>query len=278
MKDKQYEILTPENSMLKDLVESIYFIEKEKIIKNYIVYPHTNCNLSLFLGADIKADDYKVVINKNTTKNYLSIIAKRTNSFLEVEYADDYVYQVAINFKPIGICCFSDFIFNSINNFYTITSFDKEAKNLFSKLTLCENKAEKLEFVEKFLMEKFKPIPNLSQLLKAVKLLKDFESKLSIIDIAKNVNLNQKQLNRDFNKYIGCSPAHFRRIERFRRSINYYTNTKMKNNLTKLAHKFEYTDQAHLINEFKKLTSHTPKIFFKNLSILANGKILWKVI
>jgi AraC-like DNA-binding protein len=277
MKDSSYEILIPETSILKDLVESIYFIEKEKAIKNYIVYPHTNCNLSLLMGVDLNINDYKVVINKTTARNYSSIIAKRTNCFLEVEYTDDCVYEVAINFKPIGICCFSNFIFSSEKNFYTITSFNNDVPNLFSKLTLCESKTEKLKLVEQFLMAKFNPIPNLVALLKAVKLLRDFENKFSIIDIAKSVNLNQKQLNRYFNKYIGCSPAHFRRIERFRRSINDYVNPEVKNNLTKLAYKFEYTDQAHLINEFKKLTNDTPKIFFKNLSVLGNGKILWKV-
>jgi AraC-like DNA-binding protein len=278
MKNIPYKISTPTSSILKDLIASIYIVEKGTAIKNYFVYPHTNCNLSLFFGANINIEGYKVIIDKAVSNIYSSIIAKRTKCFLEIEYVNNNFYEIAINFKPLGISCFSDFSFDSKNNFYNLSLFNIEDQQKI--LDLLERKEDNKIFkiIENLLLQKYKPIPKLNYLVNAVKLLQDFENKISITDLSKIIHLNQKQLNRYFNKYVGCSPAHFRRIERFRRSIQEYLNPELENTLTKLAYKFEYSDQAHLINEFKKLTSYSPKKFFKNLSVFANGKILWKVI
>lgn len=270
-------IFYPQNTILKDLIASIYFIEKGEGIKTYIVYPHTNCNLSIFFRADIILEKEKVIITKNKTNNYTAIIAKRTKIPLEIIYENEPDYEIAINFKPLGICCFSNFTFDSSSNFYRVPSFNEDAPSLFSKVFSSAGHEERIKYIEQFLLQKYAPIHRITDLITARNKLANFKSKVSVSDIAKSVNISQKQLGIYFNKYVGCSPAHFRRIERFRKSLNEYTNLISKKNLTQLSYEAGYTDQAYLIKEFNHFTEQNPKTFFKTVSLLANRKILWKI-
>jgi AraC-like DNA-binding protein len=48
-----------------------------------------------------------------------------------------------------------------------------------------------------------------------------------------------------------------------------------KTKMTELSYIIDFFDQSHMITTFKSLTGYTPKIFFKNLVTIDQGKIHW---
>lgn len=49
-------------------------------------------------------------------------------------------------------------------------------------------------------------------------------------------------------------------------------------NLTNIGYEEGYYDQSYLIKEFKKITKHNPKDFFKSTSKVDGDKIIWEIL
>ena len=69
----------------------------------------------------------------------------------------------------------------------------------------------------------------------------------------------------------------YRRIYRFRNSLTNKLNTSQLKNLTEITYEEGYYDQSYLIKEFRKITNHNPKDFFKSLSKVDGDKIIWEI-
>ena len=87
-----------------------------------------------------------------------------------------------------------------------------------------------------------------------------------------------KTFQRHFIKHMACTPVEFRRIMRFRNAIDSKLNTKDLKTLTDLTYENNYFDQSYFIKEFKKLTHHSPKKFFKAVKQLDGEKIIWEIL
>jgi AraC-like DNA-binding protein len=80
--------------------------------------------------------------------------------------------------------------------------------------------------------------------------------------IAEKLNYDYTYLSNLFSEVKGITIQHFiikHKIERAKELILYD-----ELNLTEIAHKLNYSSVAHLSNQFKKVTGHTPT-YFKNL-------------
>jgi len=76
---------------------------------------------------------------------------------------------------------------------------------------------------------------------------------------------------------MGCSPVEYRRICRFRSSLTNRLNNSHFKNLTEISYEEGFYDQSNFIKEFKKITNHNPKDFFKTTSIIDGDKIIWEI-
>ena len=83
-------------------------------------------------------------------------------------------------------------------------------------------------------------------------------------EIAKEFGWVSRNFNRHLNREIGFSFDTFRRVHRFARILKcLQVNPGVR--LTELAYQFEYTDQAHFIKDFKRMTDHTPGELLKTI-------------
>jgi AraC-like DNA-binding protein len=62
---------------------------------------------------------------------------------------------------------------------------------------------------------------------------------------------------------------------RFRNSIKEKQKKRSFQNLTGLAHAMDFFDQSHMIKDFKSLTGHNPKDFFRKIQSPENSSINW---
>lgn len=85
---------------------------------------------------------------------------------------------------------------------------------------------------------------------------------LKIEDLSNRVFISQRQLEREFKAKVGISPKHYLRIFRINEVLRLLNNDQTID-LTSVAYYCGYSDQAHFINDFKKITGEKPSIFIK---------------
>jgi AraC-like DNA-binding protein len=75
-------------------------------------------------------------------------------------------------------------------------------------------------------------------------------------------HLSDRHMRRLFNRYVGVSPAYFKRIVRHQKAIK-ALNGNPYQDLAGLSAKFGYCDQSHFIHEFKRFHGMSPVRFLK---------------
>jgi AraC-like DNA-binding protein len=266
--------ISPSSPMLKKYIECFYFYEgKSNSTFSYVAFPHFNTGLSFFKGASVHRQNWSLQISENTDKGvHIEILGKYTTPVL-IEYKGQ-MSEISIVFKPAGLNrFFKDNYFSlapkfsqALNN----TVWSKFGNSLFSS-------EDDISKIESFLLSQFFDDPALSSIENSLRLLENSNEQFSIADIANKVGLNLKTFQRHFQKQMGCSPVEYRRICRFRSSLtNKLKNTQLKN-LTKITYEEGYYDQSYLIKEFRKITNHNPKDFFKSTSKVDGDKIIWEI-
>jgi AraC-like DNA-binding protein len=100
----------------------------------------------------------------------------------------------------------------------------------------------------------------------AIKLIRETKGKYSIDTLCEKLNLNYKQLERQFLKTIGTTPKVFSKTTRF---LNLCHHLKDYENLTmtQLAIDMGYFDQAHFNKDFKAFSGLTPREFFQQNNV-----------
>lgn len=84
----------------------------------------------------------------------------------------------------------------------------------------------------------------------------------TVADVARKVNLSERQLTRSFHDILGLHPKRFQRISRLRRSV---IAAKAGMSLVEAAIEGDYADQAHFTREVKALTGATPRAILPNV-------------
>jgi AraC-like DNA-binding protein len=239
-----------------------------------LAFPHYNCGLSFFRGVDIQRNHFQINLVESSESNVkIELLGKYINPLM-IEYSGK-IQEISIVFKPLGINRFIR------NNYQSIApNFSQEFKNkvwqLFGeKLFTSENRIKSLE---EFLISEFKEEIEIKKVEASLELLENLDVNYSIAAIAEKLGYNLKTYQRHFTKHIGCSPIDYRRIFRFRNSIAAKLNAKELKSLTDITFENNYFDQSHFIKEFKRLTNHNPKKFFKSVSQFEGEKIVWEIL
>ena len=84
---------------------------------------------------------------------------------------------------------------------------------------------------------------------------------LSVGEMALECNLSVRQIERDFKSLSGFSPRLFSKLTRFRALVENFPG---KNSIADLAYEFNYYDQSHFINDFKRFTGLSPTQYIKD--------------
>jgi AraC-like DNA-binding protein len=224
-------------------------------------------------GASVQRQDWTLQISENRTDSvHIEILGKYTTPvFLEYKGT---LREISVIFKPLGINRFLK------NNYLSLAPhFSQELVNdVWRKLgeTLFSGDDDICK-IESFLLSQFYDYPEFSTIDKALRLIENSDEKMAISTIASEVGLNAKTFQRYFQKHMGCSPVEYRRIFRFRSSLTNMLNSAEWKNLTDITYEGGYYDQSYLIKEFRKITNHNPKDFFKSTSKVDGDKIVWEI-
>ena len=269
------ETFVPISKKLKEHIELFYVFKADKPDTfSHLAFPHINTAISFFNKATIQREGFHLSVNFNTKAlPCIEILGKYTSPVF-VDYKGDFE-EIAIVFKPLGVNHFIEEDLYSVASNASQSYKNKDWNEL--AVTLFSNTENKIEALELFLLSKLKTSEVLQEMLKINHLFDPQLFDYSIEEIAEQSNLNLKTFQRHFTKHFACSPSEYKRIIRFRNSLNSKLLSKEFKSLTSLSYENNYCDQSHFIKEFKKLTYLNPKDFFNKIELIDDQTIIWEI-
>lgn len=172
--------------------------------------------------------------------------------------SDGSLEMIVTVFYPHTISLFIDTPPSAFYNL-EISGYDIENRRLneiATKVFDCESTSGGIRILEEWLMTKIKPSLNIERIVHSLgKLL--LNPSTSVITLADTACLSKKQYERIFHEYAGMNPKEYARIVRFQKSMRMLQLG--NHNYAEIAAAIGYSDQSHMIREFKSMSGHTPK-------------------
>jgi AraC-like DNA-binding protein len=192
-----------------------------------------------------------------------TIISGLSHTFSDVG-TDGEAGVIFVTFYPGKACHFMRFPLSEIENRSVDLGdvFNREIREIEEKLFHAETAESKIGLVEEFLINHFSAIPVYDQFLitRGIDLVKRYSPTMTAVELAEELCVTTKTLERKFAGYIGKTPKQFIRLMRFQKIIAGLTKNK-ESSLTDFAYQNGYYDQSHFIRDFKAYTGYTPKGF-----------------
>jgi|GEM_PF-3193499 len=269
------ELLLPRDPIISKYVSSIYIFEKGGEPVKYTSYPSPNVATALMRNAEITDTKYGSSIKASTEQNYIVIACPRLYYPITMEYTE-MVDEIAINFTPVGFLTYTQCPHQERMKHMKFQTWDGDMKELFDNVFSTKEKATRLNMIETFLQKHYVQLEDEPAIDKVVEMLSDMHNNDNVERIAEKASLHYKDMYRKFKKLVGCTPAHYRKIVRFRQSVYAKLNSTDLVRLTDLCYAYDYTDQSYFIKQFHELTGENPKAFFKGISPIVKNQIFWK--
>lgn len=165
----------------------------------------------------------------------------------------------AIRFYFWAVQLFSDETMNkSLNTFVETDAFFKNLRRDFQKILLDSPlMIDRVSKAEQYLLKKLNLNKQNNNVMNAVYKLLTSKGTASISDISEFTAISQRQLERLFLEHVGVSPKKLSGLIRYQ----YLWQEILSNshfNMQDSVFKYGYTDQAHLLKDFKKYHTMTP--------------------
>lgn len=247
-------LVTPKSPLLRKFIQYFSFVENrdDEYSKSSTCYPNTNFCLGIYKGSTVveSSDHHFQVLPYNNFNSYLSGIYQKP---MNVHYMGAF-RGLWLNFEPLGLEMLSGkkvsedlFIHNAIE-----TLLPKNWSKLYELAFSNKNPHSCAKMIEKFFLSNM-PLNNKIEYVPFNKI------QAKNIDDLKDVYYKSySSINRIYKNSLDISPKEFLNVLRFRKSVEQIHST---SKLTDIGYKEGYSDQSHMIREFKKYTSLTPKNF-----------------
>ncbi|MBF7092114.1 AraC family transcriptional regulator [Flavobacterium sp. ALJ2] len=211
-------------------------------------------------------------------QNYLpsSFLYGQLNGFKDI-YSGSEMSIVIVVFQPNGINQLLGIISSELRD--TIITIDDifglEGIELQEKLSEQATIQERLKLLNHFFktLEAKKPMSN--QLIAAASL--DFiiktKGQFSLKQLVDYTGYTERHIERKFTECVGLNPKKFGNIVKIHGFLKLLKNKSQDTNLTTISYDAGFSDQSHLIREFKKHTGMTPREYLYNAGKLTNNFI-----
>ncbi|WCL50624.1 AraC family transcriptional regulator [Leptospira sp. GIMC2001] len=178
-----------------------------------------------------------------------------------------YVDTFSIRFYPYGFAHLVKTQLKTLANKETPIDFlfpKDMANELEYSIINAKNTEQRIEIFENFLRSLITKPLEIDALVKSTldTIIESIGSQSINGILDEKISLRRK-LERKFTKYIGVSPKQLGRLIRFQAALKLLLSGESEN-LTDIAHQFEYYDQSHFIKDFKDFTGISPKNFLNN--------------
>lgn len=171
---------------------------------------------------------------------------------------------VLVMFSEMGFAHFSKTpaheLFGKSISLFDLFSKDKITETE-ERLALASDDRERIEVIERFLLEHLRELENDKLIADALRLIEASRGTIRIATLARELATSQSPLEKRFRARVGTSPKKFASIVRFNHILASMDGSLPVSDLLYETHFF---DQAHFIREFKRFTGQPPETFRRN--------------
>ncbi len=262
------------NLALQPYIDYYYLLstEGDTATVTYQAFPSINTPVCFFNDCVIQLLPGKAIVEKSVAEAFSEIVVGNPIKPVSVSMPPG-IKEFCIVFKPLGINN------TQAKKMGQLLKHNFSATNLFGDLkeviSVILNRGEGIVQLENKLLARLQETEELKSLRQIIHLLKENEN-ITFEMISRKVFLTYKNIYRLFLAHTGVSPVKFRNILKFRTAVAKGVGSLYNKKMSEIAIDSGYYDQAHLINEFKKIANHTPKAFMSAITLEADKKIAWK--
>ena len=201
--------------------------------------------------------------NKNFETQAKTFVVGQIKNYKLLKPSNDFS-MLGIRFNPTGAYNFFNFPLSELTS-QTVDAeiiLGNEIKELREKM-LYSNQFQKINLLEKFLMQNFK-VPAANKNLHA--LLVSFEKEISrftVTELSAKLGLSNRQVERNFSKYIGLTPKSFLKIKRLQNVLKHIQKNNTVDWIT-LSYISGYYDQSHFVNDFRDFSGMNPSEYLSS--------------
>ena len=271
----------PRNDILKEHIEYFYFLKtgSSDFETRYYAFPHTLTPVSIHQNVEAEIKHYSVSVFESKKKNNLAFVQGMRTRPLAVSLKGK-LDKFTVCFKPLGLNNFVARSFSHIcpNDTQIFREWDENPtyQEFLKKFYKTIDQTQRISILEDFLLSIYCPIENQLVLERAISILTDFEIEQSIEAIANSLGLNVRAFNRLFKKHLGISPIGYKKIARFRHSLNNKFFSEQFQRLTDIAYNSNFYDQSYFSNIYKEMTGTNPKSFFDEIEKVGDDRLLFQ--
>lgn len=273
----------PQHALLQQHIEYYYFLKADApdFQTTYYAFPNINIPLSLHRAARYEIKEHYTKVQAVKNDKAVALVQRSFQEPLLVSLQGP-IDKVTISFKPFGISSFINQPFSEIapadsqpfSAWEPLPAYHELQTNFFAT---GDNK-ERVALLERFLLSVYTPTTGNIQMKQAINLLCDFEEQHSIEEIAEQLQLSTRSFNRLFLKHMSISPVAWKKIARFRHSLENKLFNKQFKKLTEIGYDSNFYDQSYFIKFYKNLTGSNPTAFFKSIDKLADDRLIFRFV
>ena len=274
-------VLQPNDETIARFIKHFYFFKSEskEFRQSYVTFPNLTTPLSLFSSVRFHISDdgrHATCSHDRHASRHAEIAGMFTHPIF-VTYNGE-IDEIAIVFHPLGLNQFIRHNYCEVAGriSQTFNPYGGEFERLLANIFQLPGAEQRREALESFFLKHYVPFEDYTFSV-ALTLLTDFKEEMPVAQIASSVGVSHKTLTRMFQRHLGATPVTFRKIARFRRSLELVLCSTEGDSLTKSAHLSNYYDQAHFIKHYHQLTGEPPASFFRHLTMMGGKDILWRL-
>lgn len=205
-----------------------------------------------------------------------SFLYGQLNGFKDI-YSNDAITLIIVVFQPNGIHQLLGIPANEfLDAIIAIDAvFGKNGLILEEQLADQNNNHSRVELLNHFFcnITSKKTISNQLILNDSLNFIISNKGYFSVADLVKYTGYSERHLERKFKESIGLNPKKFGNVIRLHHFLKLIKNKTDDTNLTSICYEAGFSDQSHLIKEFRKHTGISPTAYLYNSGKLANNLI-----
>jgi AraC-like DNA-binding protein len=138
--------------------------------------------------------------------------------------------------------------------------FNDEGEFLYREMEAAADFEAMVDIANTFFLSTLPEVDNSQQMIDSIDKIVESNGLIDVKQLAQDVNMSVKTLERHFRTRIGVSPKMYARFKRFHYALKLLNDPAHKS-WFEIAHECGYYDQAHFIKEFRRFTNQNPSAF-----------------
>ncbi|WP_264535912.1 helix-turn-helix domain-containing protein [Flavobacterium sp. N1736] len=262
--------VSPSKELSPYIKHYLFLDNKETAIQKLRLFSDGNTGIVFSLKSKLIAE-----INNNKAKNYLpnSFLYGQLDSFRDIYYESE-ISLIIVVFHPNGIYQLLGIPANEFkDSIIPIDAIFGQNGLAFEEKLSEQNNEGKMELLNHFFRNLIAEKTPSNQLIinSSIDFIMSNKGHFSVAQLVKYTGYTERHLERKFKESIGLNPKKFANVVRLHHFLKLLKDKDVDTNLTTICYDAGFSDQSHLIKEFRKHTGISPKEYLYNTGKLTNN-------